>query len=116
MGITQQMKLSTDEQLTIKKYFFNEGVALVEDKSQDLHPDMEIKNTEVMKMFTSLVSKGIATKQFCWRHAYFSITNPGIETLREELCLTEEDWPATHQDSTMQRMETVENVIAKEAL
>ncbi|KRH94670.1 40s ribosomal protein s10 [Pseudoloma neurophilia] len=107
------MRLSSDDMLKIKMYFFNEGVCLVEDRSDEPHPELNICNNEVKKMFKSLVSRGIARKVFVWRHSYFFLTPAGIDMLREELCLEEQDMPRTHVDTTHGRMEQVENVIAK---
>lgn len=108
------MRLTTDQMITIKSYFFREGVALVEDRSEEPHSDLEINSKEVMKFFKSLVSRGIARRQFVWKHAYFFITPTGISTLKEELSLEEEDCPVTHLDSTHSgRVEQVENVMAK---
>lgn len=108
------MRLSTNEMIKIKSYFFKEGVCLVEDRTEDPHPDLGINSKEVMKMFKSLVSKGIARKTFVWRHAYYFITQAGIEMLKDEFCLEEEEFPLTHIDSTHpSRMEQVENVLAK---
>jgi len=60
--------------IKIKNYFFSKGVCLVEHKSYDLHPELQIINTEVAKYFKSLVSRGISRKIFVWRHAYHFIT------------------------------------------
>lgn len=108
------MRLSTDEMVKIKSYFFKEGVCLVEDRTEEPHPDLGINSKEVMKMFKSLVSKGIARRTFIWRHAYYFITKTGIDMLRKDLCLEEEDVPLTHMDSTRtRRVDQIENVIAK---
>lgn len=104
------MRLTTDQMIKIKNYFFSKGVCLVEHKSYDLHPELQIINTEVAKYFKSLVSRGISRKIFVWRHAYHFITPAGIETLREELCLDEDELPETHRDSVAP-MEKVENVL-----
>lgn len=111
------MRLTTDEMLKIKEYFFREGVALVEDKTTELHDDLQINSHEVMKMFKSLVSKGIARKVFVWRHAYFFITTAGIDILKEELVKEEEEMPITHVDGTNHNYnDRIENVMGKETL
>lgn len=81
------MRLTTDEMVQMKNYFFSEGVCLVEDNKEELHPELKLKNGEVMKFFKSLVSKGIARREFVWKHAYYFITPAGISMLRDELCL-----------------------------
>lgn len=103
------MKLTREEMLTIKKYFFREGVCLVEEKSGQIHPELEINDKEVMKFMISLVSKGFARKQFVWRHAYFFITDDGIDALKKDLSLDENEMPATHLESNLNVGYAVEN-------
>lgn len=109
------MKLSTDQMIQIERYFFKEGCALVEARSEELHDTLKIKNSELRKFFRSLCSKGIAREQFVWRHAYYFLTTAGISILREKLYLSEEDLPQTHQDSATARIDRVENVVSKTA-
>lgn len=107
------MKLSRQEIITMKRYFFTEGVALVEDKCTTLHPELNIREDEVMKLFISLVSRGIARKHFVWRHAYFFITDEGIDMLKNELALENNDRPATHQETTNFKAVPVAEAVTK---
>ncbi|ELQ76675.1 40s ribosomal protein s10 [Trachipleistophora hominis] len=103
------MNLTRDEMLTIKKYFFREGVCLVEEKSNQPHPELEINDKQVMKFMTSLVSKGLARKQFNWRHAYFFITDEGIDALKKDLSLEDNEMPLTHLETNLNVGYAVEN-------
>lgn len=95
------MKLSREQILKIKTYFFDEGVCLVEDKTEKLHPELNIKEDELMKCMNSFVSRGMARKQFVWRHAYFFITDDGIKVLRDNLCYDSNRMPITHCETQM---------------
>lgn len=90
------MKVTTDQIVKMRKYLFHEGVCLVEAKSNALHPDLQIPNDQVMKFMRSCLSRHIVEKVFVWRHAYFFLTDVGVNVLREELCYEEGDYPVTH--------------------
>merc|ERR1712211_198600 len=55
----------------------------------------EIPNLQVIKALTSLKSRGYVKEQFAWRHYYWSLTNEGIQYLRDFLHLPPEIVPAT---------------------
>merc|ERR1712196_592172 len=59
------------------------------------HPDIEASNLEVIKLLTSLKSRGYVTEEFSWQWYYWYLTNEGIEYLREYLHLPAEIVPAT---------------------
>merc|ERR1712157_385617 len=48
-----------------------------------------------MGALTSLKSRGYVKEQFAWRHYYWSLTNEGIQYLRDYLHLPPEIVPAT---------------------
>ena len=50
---------------------------------------------QVIKALTSLKSRGYVKEQFAWRHYYWSLTNEGIQYLRDYLHLPPEIVPAT---------------------
>ena len=50
---------------------------------------------QVIKALTSLKSRGYVKEQFAWRHYYWSLTNEGIQYLRDFLHLPPEIVPAT---------------------
>jgi len=59
------------------------------------HQDLDVPNLQVIKSLQSLNSRGFVKTQFSWQHYYYSLTNEGIEYLREYLHLPEEIVPAT---------------------
>merc|ERR1711897_48981 len=76
---------------------FKEGVMGAEkDFHAPKHPELEaIPNLQVIKALTSLKSRGYVKEQFAWRHYYWSLTNEGIQYLRDYLHLPPEIVPAT---------------------
>merc|ERR1719309_1208527 len=61
-----------------------------------IHPDVTgIPNLLVIKACQSLTSRGLVKQQFAWRHYYWTLTNEGIEYLREYLHLPPEIVPMT---------------------
>lgn len=50
------------------------------------HHELDIPNLEVIKAMQSLTSKGYVKTQFSWQWYYYSLTNEGVEYLRE-LCV-----------------------------
>ena len=47
------------------------------------HPDVDVPNLEVIKMMQSLTSKGLVKTQFSWQYYYYTLTDEGIDYLRE---------------------------------
>lgn len=47
------------------------------------HPDIDVPNLEVIKAMQSLTSKGYVKTQFSWQYYYYTLTNEGIDYLRE---------------------------------
>ncbi|KAI5172750.1 small subunit ribosomal protein S10e [Nematocida sp. LUAm3] len=91
------MIIPTKEIKRVHEFIFKNGCIVVEDNATfDMHPMIDVTNHKVMKIVRSLTSKGVLTRQFIWRHAYYTITNEGVEWLRRKLYLGEEEHPATH--------------------
>ena len=61
---------------------------------------LEVPNLHVMKACQSLKSKGYVKENFTWSHSYYTLTNEGIEFLREFLHLPAEIVPATLKRQT----------------
>ncbi|KAI9254622.1 Plectin/S10 domain-containing protein [Phascolomyces articulosus] len=80
----------------IYEALFKDG-ALVAAKDFNLakHPDIDVPNLEVIKMMQSLTSKGLVKTQFSWQYYYYTLTDEGIDYLREYLHLPQEIVPAT---------------------
>lgn len=55
---------------------------------------MEVPNLQVIKSMQSLTSRGYVKTQFAWQHYYYTLTNEGIEYLKEYLHLPSEIVPA----------------------
>jgi len=83
--------------LMIYEHLFKEGVMVAEkDFNAPKHPELEsVPNLQVIKALTSLKSRGYVKEQFAWRHYYWSLTNEGIQYLRDYLHLPPEIVPAT---------------------
>ncbi|KAI5791660.1 putative 40S ribosomal protein S10-B [Peziza echinospora] len=81
----------------IHEYLFREGV-LVAKKDFNLpkHPDIDTRNLFVIKALQSLNSRGYVKTQFAWQYYYYTLTDAGIDYLREWLHLPAEIVPATH--------------------
>jgi len=81
----------------IYEHLFKEGVMVAEkDFNAKGHPELEaVPNLQVIKALTSLKSRGYVKEQFAWRHFYWSLTNEGIQYLRDYLHLPPEIVPAT---------------------
>jgi hypothetical protein len=47
------------------------------------HDDLEVPNLEVIKAMQSLNSKGYVKTQFSWQYYYYTLTNEGLDYLRE---------------------------------
>merc|ERR1712187_260525 len=61
--------------------------------------DLPVKNIYVIKLLTSLKSRGYVTERFSWQWYYWYLTNEGIEYLREYLHLPSEVVPNTLKKS-----------------
>merc|ERR1712095_129147 len=83
--------------VAIYEHLFREGVMVAKkDTHAPKHPELEsVPNLQVIKALTSLKSRGYVKEQFAWRHYYWSLTNEGIQYLRDYLHLPPEIVPAT---------------------
>lgn len=59
------------------------------------HKDTNVPNLWVLKLLTSLKSKGLVKEKFNWQWYYWYLTNEGIEYLRDYLNLDANIVPAT---------------------
>merc|ERR1712036_105266 len=100
MGDTRVFKMLVPkkDRLTIYRYPFKEGVMVAKkdcNKPKHDDPELPVKNIYVIKLLTSLKSRGYVTEKFSWQWYYWYLTNEGIEYLREYLHLPAEIVPAT---------------------
>lgn len=61
------------------------------------HPELEIPNLQVVKALQSLTSRGYVHTQFSWQWYFYTLTDEGVEYLREFLHLPAEIVPSTHK-------------------
>merc|ERR1712118_447649 len=93
-----KMLVPKKDRLTIYRYLFKEGVMVAKkdcNKPKHDDPELPVKNIYVIKLLTSLKSRGYVTEKFSWQWYYWYLTNEGIEYLREYLNLPEEVVPNT---------------------
>jgi hypothetical protein len=64
------------------------------------HPEIEATNLEVIKLCISLKSRGLVHEIFSWQWYYWSLTDEGIEYMREYLHLPADEMPNTLKKST----------------
>ncbi|CAO3657827.1 unnamed protein product [Umbelopsis vinacea] len=90
------MLISKENRKLIYEALFKDGV-LVAPKDYNLpkHQDIDVPNLQVVKAMQSLTSRGFVKTQFSWQYYYYSLTNEGIDYLREFLNLPTEIVPAT---------------------
>merc|ERR1711924_505989 len=96
------MLVPKSDRLIVYKYLFKEGVMVAKkdcNKPKHDDPELPVKNIYVIKLLTSLKSRGYVTESFSWQWYYWYLTNEGIEYLREYLHLPSEIVPATLKQS-----------------
>ncbi|KAJ3311860.1 hypothetical protein HDV06_003107 [Boothiomyces sp. JEL0866] len=90
------MLISKDNRKQIYQYLFQEGVLVAQkDYNLPLHPEIKVRNLEVIKALQSLNSRGYVKTQFSWQYYYYTLTAEGIEYLRAYLHLPAEIVPRT---------------------
>ncbi|RKP25307.1 Plectin/S10 [Syncephalis pseudoplumigaleata] len=90
------MLISKENRKAIYESLFKEGVVVAKkDFNAAKHPDIPVRNLEVIKAMQSLTSRGLVKTQFSWQYYYYTLTNEGIDYLREYLHLPSEIVPAT---------------------
>ena len=90
------MLIPKKNRLLILSYLFKEGVIVCpKDAFLAKHPQLEVPNLQVMKLMQSMKSKDYAKELFNWAHFYYTLTNKGIEYLRDYLHLPADTVPST---------------------
>jgi small subunit ribosomal protein S10e len=86
-------------------YFNTEGVVVAKkDFNQAKHEEIDTRNLYVIKALQSLTSKGYVKTQFSWQYYYYTLTDEGLEYLREYLHVPEGIFPKTRlQESAPER-------------
>eukprot|EP00456_Euglypha_rotunda_P050865 TRINITY_DN409_c0_g1_i5.p1 TRINITY_DN409_c0_g1~~TRINITY_DN409_c0_g1_i5.p1 ORF type:complete len:192 (+),score=25.12 TRINITY_DN409_c0_g1_i5:97-672(+) len=71
--------------LAIYAYLFQEGVLVAKKDFGCKHGDIEVPNIQVIKVMQSLVSREYVKDLFSWQWHYYTLTNKGMEYLRDFL-------------------------------
>ncbi|KAI5952234.1 hypothetical protein KGF54_003100 [Candida jiufengensis] len=87
------MEKSTRRQ--IHEALFSDGCLVAAKDYECDHPDIPVKNLYVIKALQSLTSKGYVHTQFSWQYYYYTLTDSGVEYLRNELNIPEGILPLT---------------------
>ncbi|ODQ64055.1 hypothetical protein NADFUDRAFT_47794 [Nadsonia fulvescens var. elongata DSM 6958] len=95
------MLIPKEDRKKIHVYLFKEGVVVAKkDFDQPKHEEIDTRNLYVIKALQSLTSKGFVKTRFSWNYYYYTLTDEGVEYLREWLHLPQEIVPATHIKET----------------
>eukprot|EP00038_Savillea_parva_P005858 m.160343 g.160343 ORF g.160343 m.160343 type:complete len:207 (-) comp11932_c0_seq1:161-781(-) len=95
-GVESKMLIPKKTRQEIYTALFKDGVIVAKkDFNAPKHSELEVPNLMVIKAMQSLKSRGYVHEQFAWRHFYWSLTNEGIEYIRDYLHLPAEVVPAT---------------------
>ncbi|KAJ1962266.1 hypothetical protein GGI12_002753 [Dipsacomyces acuminosporus] len=90
------MYIPTANRKLIYENLFKDGVLVAKkDYNAPRHQDINVPNLQVIKAMQSLTSRGYVKTQFSWQYYYYTLTDEGIEYLREYLHLPAEIFPAT---------------------
>ena len=90
------MFIRRKERLQVYQYLFKEGVCVVKkDVTNVQHPEIPVRNLEVMALLKSLHSRGFVRETYNWNYYYYYLENEGIEFLRSFLNLPDEVVPDT---------------------
>ena len=89
------MFIPADIRRKILRYFFENGVLVVSANNAGIHEELEVLNIYVFQLGRSFVNKGFAKKQYAWTHAYYTLTDKGIEWLRGYFGLPPQAAPLT---------------------
>ncbi|CAG62535.1 uncharacterized protein GVI51_M04807 [Nakaseomyces glabratus] len=97
------MLMPKEERTKIHRHLFQEGVVVAKkDFNQPKHDEIDTKNLYVIKALQSLTSKGYVKTQFSWQYYYYTLTEEGVEYLREYLNLPEHIVPGTYIQNAQQ--------------
>merc|ERR1740129_2119178 len=93
----ERMIVTTKNRKKVYELLFKEGVMYApKNFLMPEHPLLEgIRNVEVIKLMQSLVSRGYCEENFVWQHLYWTLTDEGIEYIREYMALPAGVVPAT---------------------
>ena len=67
----------------INTHMIDGALCAPKDYNAPKHTELEVPNLEVIKIMQSLTSKGLVKTQFSWQWYYYTLTDEGIDYLRE---------------------------------
>jgi len=94
------MLIPKKHRVAIYSYLFKEGVLVAKKDTTSKHDKIEVPNLHVLKALLSLKSRGYVHEIFSWQHFFWTLTNEGIEYLREYLHVPADFVPATLKKQT----------------
>ncbi|QSL64031.1 hypothetical protein MERGE_000186 [Pneumocystis wakefieldiae] len=103
------MLIPKNNRKKIYEVLFRDGT-LVAKKDFNASSSLElpdIPNLQVIKACQSLTSKGCLKTRFSWQYYYYTLTNEGIDYLKEWLHLPNEVVPNTHKRQTRPQVSRV---------
>jgi len=90
------MLIPKKNRLAVYSYLFKEGVITArKELVLTKHAHLEVPNLHVLKLLQSLKSRNLVKENFSWQWYYFTLTDQGIEYLREYLHVSADTVPAT---------------------
>jgi small subunit ribosomal protein S10e len=90
------MFIPKKDRLTVYAHVFAKGaIAVPADVSLKRHPQINVPNLYVKMLMRSLCSKKFATRVFAWQFGYITLTDAGVEYLRNYLHLAADIVPDT---------------------
>jgi small subunit ribosomal protein S10e len=88
--------ISKENRRKILEHLFKEGVITVKkDARMAKHQDVDVPNLHCMMLLKSLSSRDLVDHKFNWQWNYYTLTNDGIEHLRQVLYLQPHVFPQT---------------------
>jgi len=92
------MMIPKKNKILVYSYLFKEGCLVApKDFYKPKHDEIDVPNIQVMQLMKSLKSKGWVAETFNWRWYYWTLSDEGVEKMRQYLHLPEEYVPNTHK-------------------
>jgi len=91
------MLVPRKDRLAIFAHLFREGAVACPKNVTATHRQINVPNIYVMKLMLSLKSRNYVTETFNWQWFYYTLTDAGVEYLRNYLHLPAETVPNTHK-------------------
>jgi len=99
------MLVPKKNRMLIYTKLFGEGVMCAKKDLLGKHHELEVPNLHIINLMKSFHSRGLVMYKFSWQWYYYTLTNEGIEYLREYLHITDSTTvPATLKKSSKQQL------------